>query len=81
MEKGYKIFFENLDPFCYRVVNNAFFRMISCVDKLNFEVDLMNVSKDWAEEHAAVGLREILLSFFVGDFAAVIHSMGFKGWQ
>ena len=51
------------------------------MDKLNFEVDLMNVSKDWAEEHAAVGLREILLSFFVGDFAAVIHSMGFKGRQ
>ena len=38
--------------------------MISCVDKLNFEVYLMKVSKDWAEEHAAVGLREIFLSFY-----------------
>ena len=25
---------------------------------------LMKVSKDWAEEHAAVGLREIFLSFY-----------------
>ena len=36
----------------------------------------MNVSKDWADEHAAVGLRKILLSSepsiaIVGDFAAV----------
>ena len=36
----------------------------------------MNVSKDWADEHAAVGLRKILLSSepsiaIVGDFAVV----------